>query len=83
MPDDDAQVDAERDQAEQYEPETKSGALGLLTTVPVDAASGSMYLIRTLNNVRVELERLVDDFRATSRLGHTQSINGSAARNRQ
>jgi hypothetical protein len=42
-----------------------------------------MYLIRTLNNVRVELERLVDDFRATSRLGHTRSINGSAARNRQ
>ena len=70
VPDDDAQVDARRDEDEEHHPETKLGALRLPLTVPVVAAPGSMQPVRALNRDRIELQRLIDHLRAASRLGH-------------
>ena len=79
MPDDDAEVDAQNNEAEQDEPEAKVRALGLVFTVPVGAAPRSMQLVRPLNGDRIELQRLVDHFRTSSRLGHVGSLNGLLA----
>jgi hypothetical protein len=42
--------------------------------VSVDAAPRSMQLIRPLDGDWIEVKRLVDHFRAASRLGHTRSV---------
>jgi len=75
VPDDDAHVDARRHEGEQHEPEAKVGALRLTATIAVNATPGSMQLVRALNGDRIELQRLIDQFRAASRLGHPESIN--------
>ena len=75
MPDDDAEVDADAYEAEEHEPEAKSGALGLLLTMAVRAPPRSMQLVRPLDGDRIELERLVHHFRVPGRLGHTGSLN--------
>ena len=58
VPDDEAQVDARRDEREKHEPEAELRALRLAATVAVDAAAGSMQLIRALDSGRIELQRL-------------------------
>jgi len=75
VPDDDAEVDADGDEAEEDEPEAKLGALGLLSMVAMGAPPRSMQLVRPLDGDRIELERLVHHFRVPGRLGHMESLN--------
>jgi hypothetical protein len=78
VPDDDAQIDAQYDEPEQDEPEAHVCTLRLTLPVPMGAALRSVKLIRTLHGMRIELERLVDHLRASSRLGHAGQSNGAA-----
>jgi len=72
VPDDHAQVDAERDEAEEDEPETQVRSLRLPRVLTMSTTPRSVEPVRALDGDRIELKRLVDHVRTAIRLGHAR-----------
>jgi hypothetical protein len=75
-PDDDGQPPAERDEADQDDPEPQAGAAHLALSLTMSSPPGAVQAVSLLDCTRVELQR-VFRIQSSRRLGHRAESKGA------